>query len=85
MSAFDVQITFWRDWEAGGEQQFEFLGTHGPKGMVIDEAEPGEIVVEVLRGDALKPAHPFFESTMKGVDVLDVINLLDNAQLLCCV
>lgn len=44
----------------------------------INQPSPPEIIGKVMCGDAVKSAHPFFESTVVGIHVLHVVDLADN-------
>ena len=44
----------------------------------INQSSPPEIIGKVMCGDAVKSAHPFFESTVVGIHVLHVVDLADN-------
>lgn len=38
----------------------------------LEDSTPGEVVGEVASSDAMKSSHPFLESVVIGIDVLDV-------------
>ena len=40
----------------------------------FDHAAPSQVVIQVFGGDSVKSSHPFFQSRMIGVRVLDVVN-----------
>ncbi len=44
----------------------------------INQSSPPEIIDKVMCGDAVKSAHPFFESTVVGIHVLHVVDLAGN-------
>lgn len=43
----------------------------------INQSSPPEIIGKVMCGDAVRSAHPFFESTVVGIHVLHVVDLAD--------
>ena len=45
--------------------------------MAVKETVPTEVIREVMGPDALEMGDPTFESTMIGIDVLDVEGLPD--------
>ena len=40
----------------------------------LDKSSPAEIVGKVMCGDAVETAHPFLESAIVGIDVLNMVN-----------
>ena len=44
----------------------------------INKSSPTEIIGKVMRSDTVKSAHPLFEPTIVGIDVLNVVDLGDN-------
>ena len=40
----------------------------------LDHATPAQVVVQVLRGDPVEASHPFLQSRMVGVRILDVVD-----------
>lgn len=44
----------------------------------INKSSPTEIISKVMRSDTVKSAHPLFEPTIVGIDVLNVVDLGDN-------
>lgn len=45
--------------------------------VAVQAAEPAQVVVEVVGGDAVKAIEPLFEVAVIGIDVLDVDGALD--------
>jgi hypothetical protein len=46
--------------------------------MALNQAWPAQIVAQVAGGHAVKAVHPFLESAIVGIDVLDVIDTRHN-------
>lgn len=44
----------------------------------INKSSPTEIIGKVMGSDTMKSAHPLFEPTSVGIDVLNVVDLGDN-------
>ena len=45
--------------------------------MSVHAAEPAQVVVQVVGGEAVKAMEPLFEAAVIGIDVLDVDGTLD--------
>ena len=43
----------------------------------ISHSAPTEIIGKVMSGDAVETVHPRFESTIVGIQVLNVVDLAD--------
>lgn len=50
--------------------------------IALKEAAPAQIVVEVFGRNAVESAHPRFQSTVVGIDVLDVEDAVDDTNAL---
>lgn len=47
-------------------------------GVHLQESPPSQIVSEISGGHAVEPFHPFLQSAVGGVDVLDVEDVLEH-------
>ena len=62
------------DSQSGAEE----IGRRNIPIMPLNQATPGQIVAQVVGGDAVEAAQPFFQAAIVGIDVLDMINAGDD-------
>lgn len=80
--ATDLNVTFRGDRKTSRKHQIGLRGAHCCSRMCVNEAKPGQIVVEILRGNTLEAVDPLFKPAVERIYILDMVDLLEYAPFL---